>query len=117
MATKPKQDPQLALILEARHHNPFAWLGLQRQDNQPILRTLQPYAARVWLQTTSGWEELKRTHPDGLFTWTGKEEPSRPCLLRIEQEGRTFEQHDPYTFPPLTSDHDLHLFGGKKESN
>ena len=111
MATKPKQDPQLALILEARHHNPFAWLGLQRQDNQPILRTLQPYAARVWLQTTSGWEELKRTHPDGLFTWTGKEEPSRPCLLRIEQEGRTFEQHDPYTFPPLTSDHDLHLFG------
>ena len=111
MATKIKHDPQLSLILEARHHNPFAWLGLQRQENQAILRTFLPHAGRVWLQTATGWEELKRTHPDGLYSWTGKEEPSRPCLLRIEQDGKTVEQHDPYTFPPLTSDHDLHLFG------
>ncbi len=111
MGTKQKHDPQLNLILEARHHNPFAWLGLHRQDNAFLLRTFLPYAHRVWLQTTAGWEEIQRTHPDGLYVWTGKEEPARPCLLRIEQDGQTFEQHDAYTFGPMTTDHDLHLFG------
>ena len=111
MATKQKHDPQLNLILEARHHNPFAWLGLHRQDNVFILRTFLPYAHRVWLQTASGWEEIQRNHPDGLYVWTGKSEPARPCLLRIEQDGQTFERHDPYTFGPITTDHDLHLFG------
>ena len=111
MATKQKHDPQLNLILEARHHNPFAWLGLHRQDNAYILRTFLPYAHRIWLQTASGWEEIQRSHPDGLYVWTGKSEPARPCLLRIEQDGQTFERHDPYTFGPITTDHDLHLFG------
>jgi 1,4-alpha-glucan branching enzyme len=111
MATKQKHDPQLSLILEARHHNPFAWLGLHRHEGSSVLRTFLPYAGRVWLQTVIGWEEMKRTHPDGLFFWTGKEEPARPCLLRIEQDGHIYEQHDTYTFPSLTSDHDLHLFG------
>ncbi len=111
MASKQKNDPQLLLVLEARHHNPFAWLGLHREAGASILRTFLPYAGRVWLQTSQGWEELKRTHPDGLYVWTGKEEPARPCLLRIEQDGKTFEQHDTYTFAPLATDHDLHLFG------
>ncbi len=111
MATKQKHDPQLSLILEARHHNPFAWLGLHREGGQSVLRSFLPYASRAWLQTANGWEELKRTHPEGLFVWTGKDEPARPCLLRIEQDGRTFEQHDAYTFAPISSDHDLHLFG------
>ncbi len=111
MATKQKHDPQLSLVLEARHHNPFAWLGLHRENNQSILRSFQPHASRVWLQTLNGWEEMKRTHPDGLFVWTGKDEPARPVLLRTEQDGKTFEAHDPYTFAPVISEHDLHLLG------
>ncbi|HQR51480.1 MAG TPA: alpha-amylase family glycosyl hydrolase, partial [Methylophilaceae bacterium] len=111
MATRQKQDPQLTLVLEARHHNPFAWLGLHREGAGHIFRTFLPYAARAWLQTGEGWSELKRSQADGLYTWAGQDAPSTPCLLRIEQDGKTFECHDAYTLPPMISDHDLHLLG------
>jgi len=114
MATKHRHDPQLDLILGARHHDPFSWLGLHQEEGRPVVRSFLPYAARVWLQTAAGWEEMKRAHPDGLYLWKGTKEPARPCLLRIEQDGKTFEQHDPYCFPPLISDHDLYLFGEGK---
>ena len=68
MATKSKQDPQLALILEARHHNPFSWLGLQRQDNMSVVRSFLPYAARVWLQTAAGWQESTGIALDDFLT-------------------------------------------------
>ena len=111
MATKIKHDPQLTLILEARHYNPFAWLGLHREGEGLVFRTLLPYAGRVWLKTTDDWEELKRTHPDGLYVWNGLEAPATPCQLRIEQDGKTFERYDPYSMTPTISEHDLHLFG------
>jgi 1,4-alpha-glucan branching enzyme len=111
MATRQKQDPQLSLVLEARHHNPFSWLGLHHEGTNHVFRTFLPYAARVWLQTSEGWAELKRVHGDGLYSWTGKDAPPTPCLLRIEQDGKTFERHDAYTLPPIISEHDLHLFG------
>ena len=111
MATKPKHDPQLTLILEARHHNPFAWLGLHREGGDHVFRAFLPYAARVWLQTGEDWVELKRGHQDGLHSWAGLVAPPTPCLLRIEQDGKTFERHDAYSLPPMISDHDLHLFG------
>jgi 1,4-alpha-glucan branching enzyme len=106
-----KQDPQLALILEARHHNPFSWLGLHRDGERAILRTFLPHASRVWLKTGEGWEELKKTHAQGLFVWQGNSTAKAPCLLRIEENGHLFERHDPYSFPSPISSHDLHLFG------
>jgi 1,4-alpha-glucan branching enzyme len=111
MASRQKHDPQLTLVLEARHHNPFSWLGLHREEAGHVFRTFLPHAARVWLQTAGGWEELKRLHPDGLYAWQGKNAPSAPCLLRIEQDGKTIERHDAYSMLPMISDHDLHLFG------
>jgi 1,4-alpha-glucan branching enzyme len=110
MATKTRHDPQLSLILEARHHNPFAWLGLHQEQSKTILRTFLPYAGRVWVQLGELWEEMSRSHPDGLYTWQGAKKLASPCLLRWEQDGRTHEQHDPYTFPPMLSEHDLYLF-------
>lgn len=114
MATKQKHDPQLNLILGARHHDPFSWLGLHREEGHPIVRSFLPYAGRVWLQTPAGWEEMKRAHPDGLYVWKGTTEPARPCLLRIEQDGKTVERHETFSFPPLITDHDLYLFGEGK---
>jgi len=111
MAPRQKQDPQLSLILEARHHNPFSWLGLHDQDGQSMLRVFQPYATRISVQTAAGWEEMRRSHDHGLFQWSGKQAPNRPCLLRIEQDGKTVERHDPYSFPSTISEHDLYLFG------
>ena len=127
MATKQKIDPQLSLILTARHHDPFAYLGLHQEsvrltnkqdskessqsNDQHIFRAFLPYAERAWLKTTQGWEEMPRTHADGLYTWKGKETPATPCLIRIERNKSTWEQHDPYTCISTISEQDLYLLG------
>ena len=110
MATKTKHDPQLSLILEARHHDPFAWLGLHLEKDKPVLRSFLPYAGHVWVQVAGAWEEMQRTHRDGLYTWQGTHELGSPCLIKWEQDGQTYERHDPYTFPSMLSEHDLYLF-------
>lgn len=127
MATKQKIDPQLSLILAARHHDPFAYLGLHQEtvrlsskqgskessqsNDKHIFRAFLPYAERAWLKTAQGWEEMPRTHADGLYTWKGNETPATPCLIRIERNKNTWEQHDPYTCASLISEQDLYLFG------
>jgi 1,4-alpha-glucan branching enzyme len=110
MSTKPNQDPQLGLILAARHHDPFAWLGVHEEKGKPVLRCFLPYAGRVWANITGTWEEMQRIHPDGVYVLRPRQRPETPCLLRWEQDGRLQERHDPYTFPPMLSDHDLYLF-------
>ncbi len=110
MATKNKHDPQLSLIIEARHHNPFSWLGLHQEQGKPTLRCFLPFAGRVWVQIGDAWEEMPRTHSAGLYQWHGDKLPKSPCKLRWEQDGRLHEQADPYTFPPMLSEHDLYLF-------
>src|SRR3989338_1408779 len=110
MVTKIKHDLQLNLILESRHHNPFAWLGQHQEQGKTILRSFLPYAGRVWVQMDDAWEEMPRSHPDGLYTWQGAGKLNAPCLLRWEQDGRIHERHDPYTFPSMLSEHDLYLF-------
>ncbi|MCE9632699.1 MAG: 1,4-alpha-glucan branching protein GlgB [Methylophilales bacterium] len=106
-----KQDQQLELILQARHHNPFGWLGLHKDHAAYVLRCFLPYAKKIWLQVGSTWEELPRIHPDGLFLWRGQDKPVTPCNLRWEEDGQIIERHDPYSFSSTLSAHDLHLFG------
>jgi 1,4-alpha-glucan branching enzyme len=113
MATKTRHDPQLNLILEARHHNPFAWLGLHQDHGQSVLRTFLPHAGRVWVQIGEAWEEIPRSHPDGLYLWKGPSLPS-PTPLRWEQDGKLHQTWDAYTFPPMLSEHDLYLFNEGK---
>jgi len=112
MARKTVHDPQLHLILEARHHDPFSYLGLHQESGQAVMRAFLPHAGKVWLDTGSDhWEEMQRAHPDGLYQWQGSLAPTSPCLLRYEQDGHTCQQHSPYTFAPQISEHDLYLFG------
>ena len=107
----PSQDSQLTLILDARHHDPFAYLGLHELMGKQIFRTFLPYAERVWIKTAQGWDPLYRAHPNGLYEWHGTEALTRPCLLRIESEGFHYEQHDPYSCPSSLTADELYLFG------
>ena len=114
---KSKQDAQLQLILDARHHDPFAYLGLHQQAGKQVFRTFLPYADRVWIKTadgkTAGWNALDRSHENGLFEWhaTGTAQLNAPCLLRIESGGSTYERHDPYSFASALSADELYLLG------
>jgi len=108
---KTKQNSQLNLILDAKHHDPFAYLGLHSEGGKQHYRTFLPHASNVFLKTSAGWELLEKTNINGFYEWVGENTVSRPCLLQITSADQTIEQHDPYTFSPTLTDDELHLFG------
>jgi len=120
MPTKIKTDPQLNLILQARHHDPFNWLGLHEEKglalaldkkNTYVFRCFLPYADQVWLKLGDTWEALTKAHEDGVYIWHGSSKPETPCKLRCTVGQQQVEKTDPFSFPSALSEHDLHLFG------
>jgi len=111
---KSKQNQSLNLILEAKHHDPFSYLGLHEESGHQVFRTFLPYAERAWLKTAQGWNLLHRNHAHGLYEWCGSNESAKlsaPCLIRVETDGKTVEQCDPYSFTPMLSADELYLLG------
>ena len=53
---------------------------------------------------------MERVHPDGLFVAKLSSEPAHYRLRINKYSGETIEVEDPYRFPPLITDFDLHLF-------
>lgn len=111
IVAKTKHSPQLTHIIDARHHDPFAYLGLHQSDGQYVFRAFQPHAGKVWLETPAGWQALQRIHEAGAFEWTGTVPPSVPCKIRLEENGHTWETYDTYSFWPNISTDELYLFG------
>ncbi len=105
----PESDPRIDLLVHGRLFDPHAFLGLHHEQNMHVVRAFLPYAAEVHLDTPNGSQEMKRTHPDGLFEWQGKDAPEG-YVLRISEGGSHYVKHDPYIYPPHISSFDLHLF-------
>ena len=108
-------DSLQEMLLAARLHNPFDYLGVHKeeQDDELVTRVFQPYAANVWIQTANGFEPMKRMHDEGIFEWHSKIPPMHPYLLRIEEKtslGAVREWYDPYAFPVQISDYELYLY-------
>jgi len=100
----------LERILQARHHDPFSFLGLHSEGGAPILRVLRPHAEAVVMLLADGEQPLILKDKRGLFEWRGKQAPARPIRLRVQEDGKTFEITDPYTFPPMLGEQELYLF-------
>jgi 1,4-alpha-glucan branching enzyme len=102
----------LNLILSAKHHDPFAYLGLHQLNKQFVFRAFLPYAEKVSIKTKTKWVELERINSDGLYEWHGKTAPEIPCLLNVQYPNQqSIEIHDTYSFWPTLSDDELYLFG------
>ncbi len=103
------------LILGARHHDPFSFLGVHAIDNNDstsfVLRTFLPYASEVYLKTATTWEKLEKTHPDGLFEYTSQSAIPTPCLLKVASGNSSYETYDPYSFSSSLTQDELYLFG------
>jgi 1,4-alpha-glucan branching enzyme len=100
----------LERLLTARHHDPFAILGLHPAPEGWVLRVFRPDASRVSLLTADGEVPLTLTDPRGLHEWRGALAPARPWRLAIKAGGQSFEVTDPYAFGPLLTDQEIHLF-------
>ena len=97
-------------LLAARHHDPFAILGLHPDGQGHVLRVHRPHAKKVSLLLADGEAALKQVDKEGLFEWRGEAAPPRPIRLRIREDGQDFEIVDPYSLPPFLSEQELYLF-------
>lgn len=97
-------------VLEARHHDPFSYLGLHQSKSEWVLRVFQPYATEISVHDGSKWQPLERVDAAGLFAWRGKVKLPSPCKLQLNFFNHVLEMHDAYTFNTSITEHDLHLF-------
>lgn len=102
-------------ILEARHHDPFSYLGPQLlPDKRVAVRALVPraHSLKVILKDGGGSFEADLLHENGLFeavlpatAW------QKPYELEWQgQEGKIHRQEDAYAFGLCLGELDMHLF-------
>ncbi|BCB27086.1 1,4-alpha-glucan branching enzyme GlgB [Sulfurimicrobium lacus] len=106
-----KVNTNLKALLKARHHDPFSFLGLHQEGEEWSVRLFLPFEQQAEIQMDSGWVALDKIHSDGVFFWHGASKPPLPYRLRVARGAAYHEFFDPYAFPSLISDLDLHLFG------
>ncbi len=105
---------QIDAILRADHDNPFGFLGLHWNESHRSfdLRSFQPGASRLWVIDAASSQtvaELKRVHREGFFLGSTGRERSFVYRLRREGPGGVVEFDDPYRFPPVLGELDVHL--------
>jgi len=119
---------EIESIVSATHAEPFRVLGPHwvERNGKPALavRAFHPGARDMrvlWRHSTAPYPS-KRVHADGLFESLLPAETPRlipgqavsPTAYRLEftfADGTRVQVYDPYAFPPLLSDYDLHLLG------
>lgn len=115
LAASKSNSHALQLILEAKHHDPFSFLGQHvipdGKADAFIYRTFLPYATEAYVKTGETWAKLEKTHDDGVFEYSNKIALQTPCLLKIAVGERSFETYDPYTFASSITQDEIYLFG------
>jgi 1,4-alpha-glucan branching enzyme len=117
----PMGDPALpgegavAAVVEARHGDPFAVLGMHVVDGEVVVRAMLPQAAHVVVLDAATDEpvaSLRRIHDDGFFaaTMPGRSTPFA-YRLRVHIGATTTAIDDAYRFGLIAGDVDLYLFG------
>src|ERR1039458_8519638 len=109
---------EIAQILRAEHGDPFHILGIRLVEVQGkpavAIRAFLPRTKNAWVVRVPGADDvvpMRRIHADGFFEAIfPNEQAIFPYRLRTDYAGQ-HEFEDPYRFPPVLSDFDLHLLG------
>src|SRR5450755_4950644 len=106
-----KLSAEAYAIVEGRHSDPFHYLGLHTEDGRTVVRAFLPEASKVdAIDEHGGAAALARIHEAGLFAGA-LPNGSRRYQLRARFGETVVELDDPYRFPPILTDFDLHLLG------
>jgi 1,4-alpha-glucan branching enzyme len=108
---------EIERIVHAEHSDPFHILGAHpaEVEGKPAIaiRAFLPQTDRAWVVRLDGRGNpapLERVHPQGFFEAVFRDETILfPYRLRVENGGQ-HEFEDPYRFPPVLTEFDLHLF-------
>ena len=107
-------------LIEGRHENPFALLGphevTEAGRRALAVRAFLPQSSQAWVVDplhADAARPMRRIHPAGLFEAIcpppEKDAKARYVLRFADEGGRKITMHDPYSFPHLLTDYDLHL--------
>lgn len=104
-------SPAAQAIIDGRHADPFNYLGPHVEGDESVLRVFLPDAEQVEVLDDDGHVSgLERIHDAGLFEGH-VDLHDRHYRLRARFGDNAVELEDPYRFPPILSDLDLHLLG------
>lgn len=107
-------------IVNAEHRDPYCILGIHPAE--PVtegtkafsIRTFQPHAREVTVRDAEGTGRypMQKIHDAGFFEVLVQDKQDFfPYLLEISDYcGNTYSIRDPYSFLPVLTDFDLHLF-------
>ncbi len=103
----------ISAIVGGLHGAPFDVLGVHPTAGGMAVRTFQPQAQGVAVLPADGEPgPMTRVHDDGFFEAVfGARTSAFRYRLRITlPDGSAYDIDDPYRFPPVLSEDDLHLF-------
>jgi 1,4-alpha-glucan branching enzyme len=104
---------EMEAITGGYHGDPFGLLGphmVERDGKKEWeVRAFLPQAAEAAVILGGTAIAMDRTYPGGLFTASIDGEPHAYKLRITDRQGTVSEIEDPYRFPPVLSDFDLHL--------
>ncbi len=115
-----KTSPEtIRRLTDGRCHDPHALLGCHPvSDREIVIRAWHPEAVACELlpaaQLAKGPRAMTRIAEPGLFACLLASRFPDPADYRLRfnfPDGRTWECHDPYIFPPGLGELDLHLIG------
>ena len=111
--TPPLSDDAIRII-EARHHDPYCYLGRHDNGKETTIRVFIRDATKV--RIIDNGKAMRRLGNSDLFEWTGpnKNLPQQYQLQWTSGDGESHSTYDPYSFPPQLTDFDIHLYGEGK---
>jgi 1,4-alpha-glucan branching enzyme len=108
-------DAALEAIVRGEQGDPFAWLGMHELGKAGVvIRTFQPQAGQAFvldLKSGKNAGEMSRIHAHGLFSLELPKRKRFDYRLRLQADGAEQVIDDPYDFPPLLGEVDIHLIG------
>jgi len=116
-------DNEIDQIVHSEHSDPFHILGAHPMGGASsdarsslVVRAFLPEAKEAWVIPDEQQDQqvpMDRIRPEGFFavSFENRALPFGYQLRILDYEGRTFQFIDPYVFPPVLSDFDLHLMG------
>lgn len=111
-------EDKLNRVVGFDYHDPFEILGMHEVEVEEktaiVVRILNPAAEKAWVVDTKSKKstEMDRIHYDGFFECVFKSRKSHfDYTIKVQYyNGDVKTYNDPYSFLPVLSDFDLHLF-------
>ena len=96
-------------IVSGSHGDPFGVLGPHRTGDAWEVRAFLPQAMDAAVLVEGVEHAMRKARTEGFFVATLPNNPGRYRLRLTLWNGSQTEIDDPYRFPPLLSEFDLHL--------